>query len=148
MSQFEPGKSNKANKNLPHASKALRNYKIPEKSMELHEPVSPQEQNWYRSASVLLRAISEEAVLWQQNLPENYRPAILAVLQGGIQIQVETLAQISFHGVRVTGTLNGGPCSMLAHQSSIQLLCFGEEVVENKPKNPIGFIWDGQKVEV
>jgi hypothetical protein len=85
---------------------------------------------------------------WKNNLPENYSPAILAVLYGGIQIQVKTLSQVSFHGIKVEGTLNGALCSLLAHQSTIQLLCYAEEVKPDVPRNPIGFIWDGKLIEV
>lgn len=110
--------------------------------------VSPQQLNGYRSASELMQAISQEAVRWRDNLPSQYRPAILAILHGGIQINVHSLSQISFHGIRIAGEMNGAPCAMFAHQSTVQLLCFAEEIVEETPNNPIGFIWPGHSVEV
>ena len=81
-------------------------------------------------------------------LPESYRPAILAVLHGGVQIKVNTLSQVSFHGIRIEGELNGGPCSLLAHQSTVQILCYGHQVVEKEEPRPIGFIWPDNEVEV
>jgi hypothetical protein len=107
-----------------------------------------EEVNDYQSASVLMRALADEALKWKDQLPKNYKPAILAILYGGIQIHVQTLSQVSFHGIRVEGTLNGSPCSLLAHQSTVQLLCYAEEVQADKPRRPIGFIWENNKVEV
>ncbi len=107
-----------------------------------------EEVNKYRSASVFMQAIAEEALLWKDQLPANYKPAILALLYGGVQIQVHVLAQVSFHGIRIEGTLNGSPCSLLAHQSTVQILCFGEEETEEQPRRPIGFIWSDNNIEV
>ena len=62
-----------------------------------------EEMNEYRSAAVFIQALAEEAMEWRKQLPENYRPAILAVLYGGVQIPVHTLSQVSFHGIRIEG---------------------------------------------
>lgn len=109
---------------------------------------TPEELNQYQSAGVFMQSLAEEAMAWQKQLPENYRPAIIAILQGGVQIQVNSLSQVSFHGIRIEGTLNGSPCSLLAHQSTVQMLCFGQEQTEQIKSNPIGFIWDTDSVEV
>ena len=87
-------------------------------------------------------------MMWKQQLPKNFKPAILAVINGGTQINVIGLAQVSFHGIRIEGTLNDAPCSLLAHQSTIQILCFGQELVEKEVRRPIGFIWPENEVEV
>lgn len=109
---------------------------------------SPAEQNHYQSASVLMQSIANEAMQWKSDLPEDYRPAILAVLYGGIQISVQTLSQVGFHGIRIEGTMNGAPCSVLAHQSTVQLLCYGEKATTEMAHNPIGFVWGTNRVEV
>jgi hypothetical protein len=44
--------------------------------------------------------------------------------------------------------LNDAPCSLLAHQSTVQILCFGQELVEAEERRPIGFIWPENEVEV
>ena len=111
-------------------------------------PLSEEDMNQYQSASVLMQTLSSEALLWQEQLPDNYRPAIIAMLYGGVQVNVHSLAQVSFHGIRIECDLDGAPCSLLAHQSTVQLLCFGEPVDEDAPKRPIGFIWPGNNVEV
>jgi hypothetical protein len=110
--------------------------------------IAPEQLNEYRSASAFMRAIAEEALMWKKQLPENFRPAILAVLHGGVQIQVHALSQVSFHGIRIEGELNGGPCSLLAHQSTVQILCYGQEIVEKEEPRPIGFIWPDNEVQV
>lgn len=122
-------------------------------SPEFRMPVIPriptqEEVNKYQSAAILMQVLAEEAQQWKERLPENYKPAILAVLYGGIQIHVNTLSQVSFHGIRVEGTMNGAPCSLLAHQSTVQLLCYAEEVKANTPRNSIGFVWGDNKIEV
>jgi len=90
-------------------------------------PVSPycdpENTNDFRSAGVLLKALAAEARAWSQKLPPEFRPAIVAVLHGGLQIQVRTLAQVSFDGIRIEGIMGDSPCSLLAHQDTIQLVC-------------------------
>ena len=139
--------SGSSNTNLCGLNSA-QGFKAPDCDIQSPATNDPEKDNEFRSASVLLKEISDEAIAWQRSLPENYRAAVLAVLHGGMQIQVESLSQISFHGIRVAGTLNGSPCSVLAHQSTIQLLCYGEAITDEAPRNPIGFIWDGRKIEV
>jgi len=63
-----------------------------------------------------MSAIAEEALQWKDNLPENYRPAILAFMYGGIQINVNILSKVSFYAIKIEGTLNGAPCTLLAYQ--------------------------------
>ena len=109
---------------------------------------TPEELNAYQSASVLMQALAEEAMQWRNQLSQEFQPSIIAILHGGIQIVVHTLAQVSFHGIRIEGELNGAPCSMLAHQSSVQLLCHAIKVEKEKPSRRIGFIWEDKEIEV
>jgi hypothetical protein len=112
------------------------------------ENPTEEDANAYRSASSLIKSLADSAMQWKESLPEGYVPAVLAVLHGGIQIQVNNLSQVSFHGIRVQGTYNDSPCTMLAHQSTIQMLCYAQELSPEEPKNPIGFIWEDNEVEV
>jgi len=93
-------------------------------------------------------ALSNEALRWKNELPDKYRPAITAILHGGIQIDINSLSQVSFNGIQIEGTINGSPCSLLAHQSTVQLLCYAVEITEETPSRPIGFIWPGHNIEV
>jgi len=103
---------------------------------------STRDMNEYRSAGVLLESLAAEARAWSSKLPANFRPAIVAVLNGGMQVEVRTLAQVSFDGIRIEGLLGGNPCSMLAHQNTVQLICFAINVEQDEEKHhPIGFIW-------
>lgn len=96
----------------------------------------------FRSSGVLLEALAAEARAWANKLPEAYRPAIVAVLHGGLQIEVRTLAQVSFDGIRIEGLMGGNPCSLLAHQNTVQLICYAVSVEEDEDTHhPIGFIW-------
>ena len=101
-----------------------------------------EDMHQYQSAGVLLESLAAEAKAWAAKLPANFRPAIVAVLHGGLQIEVHTLAQVSFDGIRIEGLLGGNPCSLLAHQNTVQLICHAISTEgEDVPHHPIGFIW-------
>jgi len=104
---------------------------------------SQEDLNEFRSAGVLLKALADEARAWSTNLPENFRPAIIALLHGGLQVQVHSLAQVSFDGIRIEGLMGDSPCSILAHQDTVQLICHAvaTNVEEEFAPRPIGFIW-------
>jgi hypothetical protein len=97
----------------------------------------------FRSAGVLLKALAAEARAWSEKLPENFRPAIVALLHGNLQVEVRSLAQVSFDGIRVEGVIGDNPCSVLAHQGTIQLMCYAvsTDAEEEYEHRPIGFIW-------
>ena len=115
---------------------------------KMYLPPTQEEVNEYQSAAVFMSALADSALEWKESLPEGFAPSILAVLYGGIQIQVTTLSQVSFHGIRIEGTFNGAPCTMLAHQSTVQVLCFAQEITEDSPKNSIGFVWQDHRIDV
>lgn len=102
----------------------------------------------HKSAGVLMRRLADTIVEWREQLPEDQQPAILAILHGGVQIQVERLAQESFHGIRIEGRMGDNPCMVLAHQSTVQLLCFVEKVEKEEFRRQIGFIIDGEETQV
>lgn len=104
-----------------------------------------EETNHFQSAGVMLRRLADSIRVWRTDLPENMQPGVIALLSGGVQIEVESLAQESFHGIRVAGKLDGTDCVVLAHQATLQILCIAQPVVPPAaPKRPIGFIIDGQ----
>ena len=115
---------------------------------ELLKVPTPEERNHYQSASVLMRRLASAVTEWRKQLPDDVQPAILAIMHGGIQIDVNTLAQESFHGIRIDGTVNGVPCIVLAHQNTVQLLCYVQPInPPESPKRKIGFIIDGEESE-
>ena len=128
-------------------------YHLPELRMpDIHVPVSdiptPEERNEYQSAGVLMRRLADSIVQWRQQLPSDQQPAILAILNGGIQMNVERLTEESFHGIRLEGKLAGTPCMLLAHQATVQLLCYIEEIEEEEHRRRIGFIIDGKEEQI
>lgn len=129
---------------LPHAAPAPNSVEVicsSEKAIE----------NNYQAAAVLMRRLAESIMEWRRQLPEGVQPAVIAILHGGLQIRVHRLAQESFHGIRIEGTLNGSPCMLLAHQATVQMLCYVEKIdqtiQEQKPRK-IGFIIEGEEREV
>jgi hypothetical protein len=121
------------------------NFTPPDMSQENLCPLpncSQEEINEFRSAGVLLKALAAEAKAWSTQLPPTYYPAIIAILHGGLQVQVRTLTQVSFDGIRIEGLLGDSPCSILAHQNTVQLICHALRQEEEQPQpHPIGFIW-------
>lgn len=111
-------------------------------------PPSPRELNEYQSAGVLMKRLADTISSWRTQAPKDVQPAILAILNGGIQINVTLLAEESFHGIRIEGTLNGSPCMLLSHQSSVQLLCYLAKVETEEKRRTIGFIIDGEETQV
>ena len=105
------------------------------------------QENSYQSARALLQRLSQTMMDWRKELNDDVQPAILAILNGGLQVEVERMAQESFHGIRIEGLLNGNPCMLLSHQSSVQLLCFVQKIEKEKPRRKIGFIIDGVETE-
>lgn len=105
-------------------------------------------ENSYQSAAVLMRQLADSIMDWRQQLPENAQPAIMGILHGGMQIKVHRLSQESFHGIRIEGTLNDSPCMLLAHQSTVQMLCYVEKLAKGAKRRKIGFIIEGEETEV
>ena len=131
---------------------SLKNIAFP--SMPVPEPIRMpriqtfEENNHFQSAGVLLRRLAESIGQWRTTLPEDVQPAIIAILHGGIQIDVDRLAQESFHGIRIEGRTQGSPCVVLAHQATVQLLCFIQPIQPPEhPRRPIGFVIDGEESE-
>lgn len=109
---------------------------------------STEDQNEFRSAAVFLSSLATEVKAWRTQLPPNYQPAVVAILHGGVQVNVMRLAQVSFDGIRIEGLIDGSPVTLFAHQSTVQMLCFATEIKEEKERNPIGFIWPDHDEEV
>ena len=136
-------------KHLPSLG-SMKNFALP--SMPIHEPIrmpripTYEENNNFQSAGVLLRQLSESITQWRAALPDDVQPAIIAILHGGIQIDVERLVQESFHGIRIEGQMQGSPCVVLAHQATVQMLCFIQPIQPpERPRRPIGFVIDGEE---
>jgi len=116
----------------------------------LPEKDSPslKESNAYRSAGVFMKSIADEAWSWRESLQEGFQPSIVALLDGGIQIDVQKLSQVSFHGIRIEGTIGGNPCVMFSHQANVQILCHAVEIKEDIPARSIGFIWPDKEIKI
>lgn len=126
--------------------------RLPELRMPepLRMPQMPtfEETNRFQSAGVLLRRLAESIKQWRAGLDGDAQPAIIAILHGGVQINVDLLAQESFHGIRIEGRMNGLPTVVLAHQATVQLVCYVERVQPpERPRRPIGFVIGGEKSE-
>lgn len=127
---------------------ALPSISIPE-PIRMHHIPTFEENNRFQSAGALLQRLADSISQWRSALPEEVQPAIIAILQGGIQVDVERLAQESFHGIRIEGRIKGSPCVVLAHQATVQLLCFVQPILPpERPRRPIGFVINGEESQV
>ena len=114
----------------------------------LPDSCSQEEKNEFRSAAVFLASLATEVKAWRTQLPDNYQPAVMAILHGGVQVNVMRLAQVSFDGIRIEGLMQGNPVTLFAHQSTVQMMCFAMEIKKPEERNPIGFIWPDRDEEV
>jgi hypothetical protein len=129
---------------------AMKNIALP--TVQIPEPIkfpklyTVEENNNFQSAGALLKRLAESITKWRKELPEEVQPAVVAILHGGIQVDVEVLAQESFHGIRIEGKTQGSPCVVLAHQATVQLLCFVQPIKPpEQPRRRIGFVIDGEE---
>jgi hypothetical protein len=122
--------------------------RLPQIDPVLHRSRSHELENEYQSAGALMRRLAHTISEWRRQLPEGVQPALMAIVQGGPQIQIRSLAQEGFHGIRIDGYIDDAPCILLAHQATLQILCYVEEVKPpEKPRRSIGFIIEGEQSE-
>jgi hypothetical protein len=108
---------------------------------------SIEDRHSYESSKDLIQSVIATIRQWKKSQPDTCQPAVLALLHGGVQIEVISLTNVSFHGLRIEGVLGGRPCVVLTHQSTVQLLCYPAEPVKDRPRRKIGFCVDGQLTE-
>ena len=77
---------------------------------------------------MFLASLASEVKAWRGQLPQNDQLAVMAILHGGIQVNVMKLARVSFIGICIEGLLQGSPVTLFAHQSTVQMLCFAIEI--------------------
>ena len=141
---------NSVQKMLNAAKESSMAFEVPRHLLEIPriEPIrvpTQKELNTYQSAGVLVRRLAETVTQWRTQVPADSQPAVIAILQGGVQVSVSLLAEESFHGIRIEGTVDGSPCMVLTHQASVQLLCFVAKVENEELRRKIGFVIDGQE---
>ena len=115
--------------------------------LPVYVPPTHEEVHSYRSAANADAALSRDHQAMARLSPEGIEPAVLALLHGGLQIQVDRLAQEGFHGIRIEGTIDASPCMVLAHQSTVQLLCYTRKIEPERKARRIGFIIDGEQTD-
>jgi hypothetical protein len=116
-------------------------------NVALPEISTLEERHSYESSKDLIQAVVETIREWKKLQPDTCQPAVMALLHGGVQIEVSRLTNVSFHGLRIEGSLGDRPCVVLAHQATVQLLCYPAEPVLEQPRRRIGFVMDGQLTE-
>lgn len=114
---------------------------------EMPDIPSLEERHSFESSKDLIQSLVVTIRQWKKSQSDACQPAVLALLHGGVQIEVSRLTNVSFHGLRIEGSLNGRPCVVLAHQATVQVLCYPAEPVKEQPRRKIGFVVDGELTE-
>lgn len=71
-----------------------------------------------------------------------------AILANGAAVEVSRISAETHDMIAIEGMCDGTRCLLLAHQSSIQLLCtFNKREPETPPKAPIGFFVGDQQIK-
>ncbi|MGB0775219.1 MAG: hypothetical protein ACPG32_01245 [Akkermansiaceae bacterium] len=110
----------------------------------------PEEQKHrFESSGEFIKRLANRVTKWRESLPEEYEPAIYALMSNGDAVEVHSIGEDGHSSVVVDGMLNGMPCMFISHQSSFQVLCYtrlaNEE--EEKPRRKIGFHVGGEEIE-
>ncbi len=134
-------------KSLKASSSKLPDLGLKDFDLPVYVPPTHEETHSYQSAATLMRRLAKTIKQWRSSLPQGIEPAVVALLHGGVQIQVDCLAQEGFHGIRIEGTIDTSPCMVLAHQSTVQLLCYARKVEPEQKARRIGFIIDGEQTD-
>lgn len=100
------------------------------------------------AAGEVVRWLADLVQEWRAQVSADEQPAIVAMLNGGVQLKVERISQESFHAIRIEGTVRDDPCTLLAHPATLQLLCYIEKVGEPGGRRRIGFVIDGQEQQL
>jgi gas vesicle protein len=152
VEELKSSKGNAFMNALARQSDLIKQQEFPHRELEsikMHNIPTFEDTNNFQSAGSLLKKLATSIQEWRSALPENMQPVIIAILHGGVQIDVESLSQESFHGIRIGGKINGAACVLLAHQSTVQLLCILQEIKPPElPKRQIGFVINGQESKV
>jgi hypothetical protein len=102
-------------------------------------PLTASEIHSYESAGVLIKRLNQRYKLWVEQLPADVQPVIYVVLANGAVIKVLDFEEEGHNGIAVYGEIEGGPCWVMTHQASLQLIWVGEKVEEASPRRTIGF---------
>jgi len=92
---------------------------------------------WTRDRSV---------INWRRELPNDAQPAVLAILHGGSQLQVERLLNEGYDHIRIEERFeaNGPACFVVVHKTAAQLLCYVQTVSPERPRQDVVFVINGK----
>lgn len=97
-------------------------------------------------AYVLLQSLHKAVTNWRRELPSDAQPAILAILHGGRQLQVERLSNEGYEHIRIEGRFEASdpPCFVVAHKATVQLLCYVQTITPERPPRDVVFVINGK----
>lgn len=108
--------------------------------------VSTEKAHEFESAGAFIERLAERIGRWRSTLPEDTQPMVLALLNNGSTIEVVGIGEDGHSGIVVEGVTDGNPCMVMTHQSSLQILCYTQEVKPGE-KRMMGFHVGGRDFE-
>lgn len=106
---------------------------------------SQEEVHSYESSAEMVTRLAARIRAWKKELPADAQPVIIALVEGGVAVDVQSIGAEGHHGLAVQGLMGGKECLLLLHQSSVKLLCY-IETAEPNVERKIGFSVEGKSV--
>jgi hypothetical protein len=75
------------------------------------------------TAESSLRAVAQSLQAWRSLLPPHLQPSLLALVHGGLSIDVQSIAFCAPDSIRLCGSCQGRAYKLFAPASEIQFLC-------------------------
>ena len=131
-------------KKLAEQQEALMKSILPPRTYgfpEIKLPTIPtiEERNEFQSAGNLVTHLAAQIRIWQTQLPEDHQAVVWAVLPNGLSIDVRELSSYGHNLVKLTGLIGDSETVLLAHQATVQILCFIKREDEPERRYKIGF---------
>lgn len=109
----------------------------------LLNPPSVEEINAFQSANAIVKRLSQVITDWNERLPTDKEAAIIAILPGGIEVNVLELSAEGYEGITIRGIWKGGEVLVTMHKSNFITMCMEISTDEDKPRREIGFHFQG-----
>ena len=99
----------------------------------------PERQPTHDSAAELVHTMSDIVDGWLEDLEPDEQAVIIAILGDQTALRVVEMTAQGHDVVILRGETANGPCMLVAHQATIQLICFIERITPQATRRTIGF---------
>ncbi|MFH0851810.1 MAG: hypothetical protein V1876_03610 [Candidatus Peregrinibacteria bacterium] len=117
----------------------LASYSIPRISLPEIRMPSEAEKHEYESAGDFVSRLARQIHAWKKALPEDAQPVILAVLVNGLTVDAKHISADGHNVVRIVGHVDQMETMVIAHQVTLQVMCYIKKLRPDEPRYEIGF---------